>query len=119
MIDRNLNYIREEQKQLIKPRFKTGPKKQDRYHVVFEVPKQVRERILRSPCVYIDYEATNIKDFQVVTTCLKYHEYGHIAAHCRNCGDKSHKKHDCPNKDKKYMYTLQFKEEDVWDRKPK
>jgi len=49
MIDRNLNDITEEQKQLIKPRFKTGPKKQDRYHLVFEVPKQVRERILKSP----------------------------------------------------------------------
>jgi len=111
MIDRNLNDITEEQKQLVKPRFKTGPKKQDRYHLVFEVPKQVRERILRSPRVYIGYEVTDIKDFLVVTTCLKCHEYGHIAAHCinearcGNCSDKSHKKQDCPNKDKKYVYA--------------
>jgi len=67
----------------------------------------VRERILRSPRVCIDYEVTNIKYFLVVTTCLKCHEYGHITAHCRNearcrnCDDKSHKKQDCPSKDKK------------------
>jgi len=45
LIERNLLDIREELKQLIKPRFKTGPRNQNRYHLVFEVPRLVRDKL--------------------------------------------------------------------------
>lgn len=107
LLVRNLQDITDEQRQLIKPRFKTGPRGQDRYHLVIEVPRQVRQILIQNPKIYIGYEVTNIKDYLVVTTCLKCFDYGHIANHCKNdsrcgnCGDKSHKKNDCKEKEKK------------------
>jgi len=107
LLVRNLQEITNEQKQLIKPRFKTGPRNQDRYHLVIEVPKQVRQLLLQNPKIYIGKEVTNIKDYLVVTICLKCFDYGHIANHCRNdsrcgtCGEKGHVRNDCKDKEKK------------------
>jgi len=107
LLVRNLQEITDEQKQLIKPRFKTGPRNQDRYHLVIEVPKQVRQLLLQNPKIYIGKEVTNIKDYLVVTICLKCFDYGHIANHCRNdsrcgtCGEKGHVRNDCKDKEKK------------------
>lgn len=106
LIERNLPEITEEQKQLIKTRFKTGPRDRDRYHLVIEVPRSVREILLRRPKIYIGYEATNVKDYLVVTVCMKCKDYGHIARNCRDdercghCGEKGHKKLECPDKNK-------------------
>jgi len=107
LIERNLQEATEEQKKLIKPKFRTGPRNQDRYHLVIEVPRSVREILFRRSRIYIGFEATNIKDYLVVTTCMKCFNYGHISRYCKedercgNCGEKDHKKQDCKEQGKK------------------
>jgi len=70
------------------------------------VPKQIRQILLQNPKVYIGYEVT-IKDYLVVTQCLKCFDYGHIANYCKNearcgiCWEKDHKKNECKEKGKK------------------
>jgi len=107
LLVRNLQGITDEQRQLVKHRFKTGPRIQDRYHLVIEVPKQVRQILLQNPKVYFGYEVTEVKDYLIVNATSECFDYGHIANYCKNearcgiCGRKDHKKNECKEKDKK------------------
>lgn len=87
-------------------KFKTGPKDKETAHHVAEVSPRIRNQIIHKGRIYLAFLAVAVKDFLVVTKCLKCQDYGHIAKYCRSetrkcehCGERSHERKDCPNKE--------------------
>ena len=99
----------EEAKQVTKPKFRTGPRKQERDHLVIETSNRVRLYLLEKAegKVFINFERFAIKDFLSIPKCFRCISYGHVEKHCRvpkqickYCGKDNHECEKCPDKNR-------------------
>ena len=102
-----------------KPKFRTGPRKQERDHLVIETTNKIRLYLVQktSGKVFINFERYSIKDFLSIPKCFRCISYGHVEKHCRvpnqlckYCGKDTHKFDACPDRNKNYCVPcLRFK----------
>lgn len=85
-----------------KPKFKMGPRNKNTVHHVIEVSPQVREMMIRSGRVHIDFTSVKVKDYLNIPKCFKCQDLGHIGKFCRSavavcahCGGEGHTKNEC------------------------
>ena len=109
----------EEAKRETKPKFRTGPRNQERDHIVIETTNRIRLYLIRIGKIFVNFERLSIKDFLSIPKCYKCITYGHVEKHCRAlkqickfCGRDTHKAEACPDKNKNYCVPcLRFKRE--------
>ena len=92
-----------------KPKFRTGPRKQERDHIVLETTNKIRLYLVGKSKIFINFERFAIKDFLSIPKCYRCITYGHVEKHCRApkqlckyCGKDSHKFEACPDSSKDY-----------------
>ncbi|KAG8237989.1 hypothetical protein J437_LFUL017066 [Ladona fulva] len=79
----------------------TGPKKGTITHWVVETSPEARKVLLQQGRYYFGYTSYRLKEYLVVTRCMKCMKYGHIAKHCKGnerrnkCGGSGHGKEEC------------------------
>lgn len=82
--------------------FRSGPKKGETLHWVFEVTPDLRKDLLRKQKVYVDWARCKVSDYTSVARCSKCLQYGHVLKFCKqeehtcsNCGEKGHSHTGC------------------------
>ena len=104
----------------LKLKFKTGPKEKRTFHYVVEVSAKLRTEIKKNK-LYMGFTAHNIKDYIVVAKCLRCQDLGHVKRYCKHekkacshCGEEDHMKAECQkSRQPGSMYSLQNEESDL------
>lgn len=93
----------EESKGNIKPCFKTGPKDQETYNLVIELPGKIHRILKAQGRIYLGWNSTRVADYVPVSRCFRCQKYGHIARDCQaqteicgHCAKTGHDRKNCP-----------------------
>lgn len=92
---------------MLRVRFRAGPKGGSTTRYVVEVDPNLRKTILNQGRLYVGFKSLNVRDYVVVPTCNRCQDLGHIAKQCHekeevcaHCGKEGHRKAECPGKER-------------------
>lgn len=89
--------------------YRTGRRDLPTVNIVAEVDPKIREILLASGRVFIDYDSCRVVDYLHVTRCFNCQGYGHSAKYCKkqgpevcsHCGRAGHGFEKCPRRGEK------------------